>query len=439
MQVWKFGGTSVGKPERMKSIRQLITEDGQPKVVVLSALSGTTNALLSITESVISNNIAEAEAKATFLKEHYHSFISELYLTEKGQSAGQEIINREFDFLNKLIKITPYSIKEEKEMVALGELLSTQIFEAYLQEEGVDSLLLPALDFMVIDEDNEPIMWKIEKNIAEILAPHKGKEIFITQGFICRNPAGEVDNLKRGGSDYTASLIGGAIQAEEVQIWTDIDGMHNNDPRIVKNTFPIRELSFAEAAELAYFGAKILHPSTITPAKMKGVPVRLKNTMEPTAFGTLISEKSTDIEIKAIAAKDNITAIYIHSTRMLNAYGFLKRVFEVFEKYKTPVDMITTSEVSVSVTIDQTTHLDAIMSDLREFAELENPDKDQVIICIVGNFWADKEGIAIKVLDAIKSIPIRMISYGASEHNISLLVDAKHKNDALNALNEGLF
>ena len=439
MQVWKFGGTSVGKPERMKSIRQLITEDGQPKVVVLSALSGTTNALLSITESVISNNIAEAEAKATFLKEHYHSFISELYLTEKGQSAGQEIINREFDFIHKLIKTTPYSIKEEKEMVALGELLSTQIFEAYLQEEGVDSLLLPALDFMVIDEDNEPIMWKIEKNIAEILAPHKGKEIFITQGFICRNPAGEVDNLKRGGSDYTASLIGGAIQAEEVQIWTDIDGMHNNDPRIVKNTFPIRELSFAEAAELAYFGAKILHPSTITPAKMKGVPVRLKNTMEPTAFGTLISEKSTDIEIKAIAAKDNITAIYIHSTRMLNAYGFLKRVFEVFEKYKTPVDMITTSEVSVSVTIDQTTHLDAIMSDLREFAELENPDKDQVIICIVGNFWADKEGIAIKVLDAIKSIPIRMISYGASEHNISLLVDAKHKNDALNALNEGLF
>ena len=439
MQVWKFGGTSVGKPERMKSIRQLITEDGQAKVVVLSALSGTTNALLSITESVISNNIAEAEAKATFLKEHYHSFISELYLTEKGQSAGQEIINREFDFINKLIETTPYSIKEEKEMVALGELLSTQIFEAYLQEEGVDSLLLPALDFMVIDEDNEPIMWKIEKNIVEILAPHKGKQIFITQGFICRNPAGEVDNLKRGGSDYTASLIGGAIQAEEVQIWTDIDGMHNNDPRIVKNTFPIRELSFAEAAELAYFGAKILHPSTITPAKMKGVPVRLKNTMEPTAFGTLISEKSTDIEIKAIAAKDNITAIYIHSTRMLNAYGFLKRVFEVFEKYKTPVDMITTSEVSVSVTIDQTTHLDAIMSDLREFAELENPDKDQVIICIVGNFWADKEGIAIKVLDAIKSIPIRMISYGASEHNISLLVDAKHKNDALNALNEGLF
>ena len=323
--------------------------------------------------------------------------------------------------------------------MALGELLSTQIFEAFLQEEGVSSTLLPALDFMVIDEDNEPVLAQIEQKLAAILAPVKDKQILVTQGFICRNPAGEVDNLKRGGSDYTASLIGGAVQAEEIQIWTDIDGMHNNDPRIVKNTFPIRELSFAEAAELAYFGAKILHPSTITPAKLKGVPVRLKNTMEPLAFGTLISEKSTDIEIKAIAAKDNITAIYIHSTRMLNAYGFLKRVFEVFEKYKTPVDMITTSEVSVSVTIDQTTHLDAIMSELREFAELEDPDMNQVIICIVGNFWADKEGIAIKVLDAIKSIPIRMISYGASEHNISLLVDATHKNDALNALNEGLF
>jgi aspartate kinase len=439
MQVWKFGGTSVGKPERMQSIRQLITEDGKPKIVVLSALSGSTNALLSISESLIAKNAADAQTKAAALRTHYDTFLTELYHTPAGLGKGQAIVEKEFKFIDGLIATVPYTVKEEKEMVALGELLSTQIFETYLQEEGVSSTLLPALDFMVIDEDNEPIMADIEKKLAVTLAPVKDKQIFVTQGFICRNPAGEVDNLKRGGSDYTASLIGGAIQAEEIQIWTDIDGMHNNDPRIVKNTFPIRELSFAEAAELAYFGAKILHPSTITPAKIKGVPVRLKNTMEPSAFGTLISEKSTDIEIKAIAAKDNITAIYIHSTRMLNAYGFLKRVFEIFEKYKTPVDMITTSEVSVSVTIDQTANLDAIMRDLREFAELEDPDKDQVIICIVGNFWADKEGIAIKVLDAIKNIPIRMISYGASEHNISLLVDAKHKNDALNALNEGLF
>ncbi|MDE2392458.1 MAG: aspartate kinase [Cytophagales bacterium] len=439
MQVWKFGGTSVGKPERMKSIRQLITEDGQPKIVVLSALSGSTNTLLSISESLNAGNPTEAKAKASELRAHYDQFLTELYSTPAGLGKGQAIVAKEFTFIDSLIATSPYTVKQEKEMVALGELLSTQIFEAFLQEEGVNSALLPALDFMVIDEDNEPILAVIEQKLASVLAPVKDKQIFVTQGFICRNPAGEVDNLKRGGSDYTASLIGGAIQAEEVQIWTDIDGMHNNDPRIVKNTFPIRELSFAEAAELAYFGAKILHPSTITPAKLKGVPVRLKNTMEPSAFGTLISEKSTDVEIKAIAAKDNITAIYIHSTRMLNAYGFLKRVFEVFEKYKTPVDMITTSEVSVSVTIDQTTHLDAIMSELREFAELEDPDMNQVIVCIVGNFWADKEGIAIKVLEAIKKIPIRMISYGASEHNISLLVDASHKNDALNALNEGLF
>ncbi len=439
MQVWKFGGTSVGKPERMQSIRQLITADGKPKIVVLSALSGSTNALLSISESLIAQNQSEAHAKAAALRAHYDAFLRDLYQTPAGLGNGQAIVSKEFNFIDSLIATVPYTVKQEKEMVALGELLSTQIFEAYLQEEGVQSTLLPALDFMVIDADNEPIMAEIETKLAATLAPVKDKQIFITQGFICRNPAGEVDNLKRGGSDYTASLIGGAIQADEIQIWTDIDGMHNNDPRIVKNTFPIRELSFAEAAELAYFGAKILHPSTITPAKIKGVPVRLKNTMEPSAFGTLISEKSTDIEIKAIAAKDNITAIYIHSTRMLNAYGFLKRVFEIFEKYKTPVDMITTSEVSVSVTIDQTANLDAIMRELREFAELEDPDNDQVIICIVGNFWADKEGIAIKVLDAIKNIPIRMISYGASEHNISLLVDAKHKNDALNALNEGLF
>jgi len=439
MQVWKFGGTSVGKPERMKSIRQLITEDGKAKIVVLSALSGSTNTLLSISESLVNKNTAEAKAKTAELRAHYDQFLKELYQTPAGLGKGQTIVEKEFNFIQQLIDTPIYGAKQEKEIVALGELLSTQIFEAYLQEEGINSVLLPALDFMVIDADNEPVLAKIEENISKILASNAGKEIYITQGFICRNPAGEVDNLKRGGSDYTASLIGGAISAEEVQIWTDIDGMHNNDPRIVKNTFPIRELSFEEAAELAYFGAKILHPSTITPAKMKGVPVRLKNTMEPSAYGTLISDKTTDTEIKAIAAKDNITAIYIHSTRMLNAYGFLKRVFEVFEKYKTPVDMITTSEVSVSVTIDQTAHLEDIMRELREFAELEDPDANQVIICIVGNFFADKEGIAIKVLDAMRNIPIRMISYGASEHNISLLVDAKHKNDSLNALNEGLF
>ncbi|CAH0996840.1 Lysine-sensitive aspartokinase 3 [Emticicia aquatica] len=439
MQVWKFGGTSVGKPERMHSIRNLITEDGGRKIVVLSALSGTTNALISIGESLKANNDAEAIEKIDTLYAHYQAFITELYKTEVGHNKGKSIIDNEFNFIRSLVNIKPFTLKQEKEIVAEGELLSTQMFEAYLQEEGVSSALLPALDFMLIDADNEPVLTFTEEKLTAMLSQLSDKQIFITQGFICRNPRGEVDNLKRGGSDYTASLVGGAIRAEEIQIWTDIDGMHNNDPRIVKRTFPVRELTFEEAAELAYFGAKILHPSTITPAKMRGVPVRLKNTMEPNAYGTLIADKSTDSEIKAIAAKDGITAIYIHSTRMLNAYGFMRKVFEVFENFKTPVDMITTSEVSIAVTIDNAENLDKITAVLGQFAELEEHDRNQSIICIVGNFMADKAGIALKVMEAMRDIPIRMIAYGASEHNISLLVDTKDKNNALNALNEGLF
>jgi len=292
---------------------------------------------------------------------------------------------------------------------------------------------------MYLNADGERENEIIEEKIVSILNYHQDKDIIVTQGFICRNPRGEVDNLKRGGSDYTASLIGGAVKADEIQIWTDIDGMHNNDPRIVKRTFPVHHLSFEEAAELAYFGAKILHPSTITPAKLRNVPVRLKNTMQPDAFVPLIANETDQKDIKAIAAKDNITAIYIHSTRMLNAYGFLRRVFEVFEKYKTPVDMITTSEVSVSVTIDNSTYLDEIMAELREFADLEENDQEQSIICVVGNFSADKEGIALKVLEAMRNIPIRMISYGASEHNLSILVHSANKVEALNVLNESLF
>jgi aspartate kinase len=439
MQVWKFGGTSVGKPERMHSIRNLITQDGGKKIVVLSALSGSTNALIAIGEAIKSHDVKTATAQIDALYAHYQVFIKELYKTEAGLAKGSAIVEKEFNFIKSLLKIKPFSLKQEKEIVAEGELLSTQMFEAYLQEEGVNSALLPALDFMMIDTDNEPVLSHIEDKLTGIMQGLPSTEIFITQGFICRNPRGEVDNLKRGGSDYTASLIGGAIRADEIQIWTDIDGMHNNDPRIVKKTFPIKELTFEEAAELAYFGAKILHPSTITPAKLRGVPVRLKNTMEPAAYGTLIANKTSDREIKAIAAKDNLTAIYIHSTRMLNAYGFLRRVFEVFEKYKTPVDMITTSEVSVSVTIDNDENLEDILRELSVFADLEDCDTDQTIVCIVGNFSADKEGVALKVLEAMKSIPIRMICYGASEHNITLLIHGKDKAAALNALNERCF
>ncbi|OYU65198.1 MAG: aspartate kinase [Cytophagaceae bacterium BCCC1] len=440
MQVWKFGGTSVGKPERMKSIRNLVTEDKTRKIVVLSALSGTTNGLLAIGEAIKQHKNSEALENISSLKNHYQTFIEELYATPEGLAQGQKIIDTEFDFIASLVNISPFTQKQDKELVAQGEILSTQMFAAYMEEVGDSVVLIPALDFMRIDADNEPELAVIEEKLGHLLSKQTDKQIIVTQGFICRNPRGEVDNLKRGGSDYTASLIGGATVSEEIQIWTDIDGMHNNDPRIVKRTFPVRELSFEEAAELAYFGAKILHPSTITPAKMKGVPVRLKNTMEPNAPGTLIkSDVSHTSEITAIAAKDNITAIYIHSTRMLNAYGFLRKVFEVFEKYKTPVDMITTSEVSVAVTIDNNENLDKITEELKQIADLEPHDFNQSIICIVGNFMADKAGIAIKVMNALKDIPVRMIAYGASEHNMSILVDTKDKNVALEALNEGLF
>ena len=444
MHVWKFGGTSVGKPERMHSIRTLITSDDTRKIVVLSALSGTTNALLAIGESLKTNDDTDANAKIDALKAHYDSFIGELYKSSEGKSAGQQIVENEFSFIRSLTGIKPFTLKQEKELVAEGELLSTQIFQAYLVEEGVTSALLPALEFMRIDADNEPEIHFTEEKLAEILPLHNDKKIIVTQGFICRNPRGEVDNLKRGGSDYTASLIGGAIRAEEIQIWTDIDGMHNNDPRIVKNTFPVRELTFDEAAELAYFGAKILHPSTITPARMFGVPVRLKNTMEPSAPGTLIADRtgapaaSSEV-FKAIAAKDGITALYIHSTRMLNAYGFLRRIFEIFEKYKTPVDMITTSEVSVSVTIDNIERIQEISDELNTFCTLEEPDYEQTIICIVGNFSADNQGVAVRVFNAMQNIPIRMISYGGTESNLSLLVHSRYKAEALNALNDGLF
>lgn len=444
MHVWKFGGTSVGKPERMHSIRNLITADNTRKVVVLSALSGSTNALLAIGESLKVNNDTDAHAKIDALKAHYDTFIADLYKTAAGKVAGQTIVDSEFSFIRSLISIKPFTLKQEKELVAEGELLSTQIFQAYLTEEGVSSALLPALEFMQIDADNEPEIKFTEEKLAELLPSQAEKQIIVTQGFICRNPRGEVDNLKRGGSDYTASLIGGAIRADEIQIWTDIDGMHNNDPRIVKNTFPVRELTFDEAAELAYFGAKILHPSTITPARMFGVPVRLKNTMEPSAPGTLIADRpeasaASNEVFKAVAAKDGITALYIHSTRMLNAYGFLRRIFEIFEKYKTPVDMLATSEVSVSVTIDNTERIQEITDELSTFCTLEEPDYDQTIICIVGNFSADNQGVAVRVFTALQNIPIRMISYGGTESNLSLLVHSRYKADALNALNDGLF
>ncbi|SOE21465.1 aspartate kinase [Spirosomataceae bacterium TFI 002] len=440
IQVWKFGGTSVGKPERMKSIRTLTTADSGRKIVVLSALSGTTNALVAIGQALFAKDKELALVEIEKLYLHYLEFIGELFEREDSLEKGKKVVENEFNFIRSLAGLKHYTQKHDKEMIAQGEIMSTQLFTAYMKEQGESVVLIPALSFMRIDADNEPEFNTIETKLNDLLADQENKQIVVTQGFICRNPRGEVDNLKRGGSDYTASLIGACINAEEIQIWTDIDGMHNNDPRIVKRTKPVRELSFEEAAELAYFGAKILHPSTINPAKKRGVPVRLKNTMAPDAPGTLItSDSKNKADVKAIAAKDGVTAIYIHSTRMLNAYGFLRKVFDIFERFKTPVDMITTSEVSVAVTIDNSENLEHITKMLSQIAELEEHDRNQSIICIVGDFLADKEGIAIKILEAVRHIPIRMISYGASEHNMSLLIDSKHKNDALEALNEKLF
>jgi aspartate kinase len=439
MQVWKFGGTSVGKPERMQSIARLVTQNETQKVVVLSAVSGTTNSLLAIANFANNGNLDAANSAINTLYSSYLPFIKELFATEKYHDKGLAILDKEFDNVKKSIAANPFTDKQEKEIAAEGELISTQLFQTYLEEIDVDAVLIPALDFMKIDEEDEPMLDFIEQKLKQMASLYQSKHIIVTQGYICRNINGEIDNLKRGGSDYTASLVGAAMRSEEVQIWTDIDGMHNNDPRIVKKTYPVRELSFDEAAELAYFGAKILHPTCIRPAQKYNIPVRLLNTMQPEAPGTLISNKSAEDRIfTAVAAKDNIVEVHIRSTYMLMAYGFLRKVFEIFEKYRTSVDMITTSEVSVTLTIDNPANLDNIVKMLSVFSHVEIA-KDTTTICIVGNFKIDKPGVVAKVLDTLKEIPLRMISYGGSEHNVSILVDSEYKNQVLTLLNTGLF
>src|ERR1700760_4016227 len=436
MKVLKFGGTSVGSPERMKKLLDII-DPAESQIVVLSAVSGTTNSLVEIGQAYLSGDKEKASALIGALKTKYEYFIKELFATAEYLEQGKEVIDYHFDLLSNLSNDLFTNI-EDKVILAQGELLSTTLYHVYLKEIGVPSVLLPALDFMKIDEDNEPIVDYITEHLIPLLEKHPDNNLFITQGYICRNTFGEIDNLRRGGSDYTASLIGAGIRSEEVQIWTDIDGMHNNDPRIVKGTKPIAQLSFDEAAELAYFGAKILHPQSVFPAQKYKIPVRLLNTMDPQAAGTLITVDSERDEIKSIAAKDGITAIKINSSRMLLAHGFLRRVFEVFERYKTAIDMITTSEVAVSLTIDDTTYLDDILAELKLFGEV-GVDTDQTIICLVSDFGAEKHGYAARVLEALKHIPIRMISYGGSDHNLSLLLKTADKTEALRSLHSRLF
>jgi aspartate kinase len=436
MKVLKFGGTSVGSPERMKKLLDII-DPAERQVVVLSAVSGTTNSLVEIGQAYLSGDKNNASELIKALKEKYEAFIKELYASPEYLEQGKEVIDYHFGLLSNLANDL-FTTIEDKIILAQGELLSTTLYHVYLKSVGVHSVLLPALDFMRIDEDNEPNVDYISEHLTPLLEAQPDNKLFITQGYICRNSFGEIDNLRRGGSDYTASLIGAGIRSEEVQIWTDIDGMHNNDPRLVKGTTPIAQLSFDEAAELAYFGAKILHPQSVFPAQKYKIPVRLLNTMDPKAAGTLITNSSEKDRIKSIAAKDGITAIKIQSSRMLLAYGFLRRVFEVFERYKTSIDMITTSEVAVSLTIDDTQYLADIIKELETFGTVDI-DKNQTIICVVGDFGAEKHGYAARVLEAVKHIPLRMISYGGSENNMSLLISTGDKTEILRSLHNRLF
>lgn len=434
--VLKFGGTSVGTAQRIKDLVKIAVGD-RPRIIVLSAMSGTTNALVEISNALYSGNKQDASRRIGELRKKYEGVVSELFSDPGSVEKGSRLIENHFRHLASFT-LDMFTGNEEKAVLAQGELLSTALFHYYLEEQGIASVLLPALNFMKLDGNEEPDMPHVEKYLRQELARHEKEKVFITQGYICRNVFGEIDNLKRGGSDYTASIIGAAIGSQEIQIWTDIDGMHNNDPRVVGKTRPIEHLSFDEAAELAYFGAKILHPTCILPAKRRNIPVRLKNTMQPEAPGTLISNMQPAEGIRAVAAKDGITAINIKSDRMLLAYGFLRAVFEIFERYKTPIDMICTSEVAVSLTIDNDKQLPAITAELKQIAQVEIESR-QTIISIVGSLPRDKAGYGQKVFNALRDIPLRMVSYGGSSNNISVLVDDRFKKQALTALNEGLF
>lgn len=437
MVIMKFGGTSVGKPERMHQVSQLITRKEDTTIVVLSALSGTTNALVEISTALAFPDKHIAVEKIDALEKQYRAFIIDLLKDENIRAKANEIITEHFEFLKITQKIS-LSDALIKDILAQGELMSTKLFSLYLEQEKIDHVLLPALEFMQLDANDEPDFGVIQEKLKLVLAQYPTQKLFITQGYICRNSRAEVDNLKRGGSDYTASLIAAVLNASVCEIWTDIDGMHNNDPRVVDKTIAIEQLSFDEAAELAYFGAKILHPTCIWPAQQENIPVKLLNTMQPSAVGTVIKKEAGSVGVKAVAAKDNIIAIKIKSTRMLLAYGFLRQIFEVFEKYKTPIDMITTSEVAVSVTIDNDSHLNEIVTELNNIASVE-VEKNQTIVSIVGNEIAKTDAVLSKLFQAINEIPVTMVNYGGSAHNISLLIPSEHKVKTLQLINKGLF
>lgn len=431
MKVLKFGGTSVGSAQRIRNLAGIIPVN-EPVVVVLSAMAGTTNLLVEINKQNQEGNKQEALSLIFTLKNKYLKTSDELYISTLYKEQSKTFIENTFENIESKLLIG-YDELEAKEIVAVGEILTSHLFYLHLNELNRKTVLISALDFMKTDPNGEPDYQFALQQLTPFMNNVSFNQVIITQGFICRNFKGEVDNLGRGGSDYTAAIIGNVIEAQQVEIWTDIDGIHNNDPRFVANTFPIRELSFDEAAELAYFGAKILHPATVHPCRVKNIPVVLKNTLIPTDPGTVITSNYKPQGIKAFAAKDGITAIKIRSSRMLMAYGFLRRVFEIFEEHKTPVDMITTSEVAVSITIDSNLNLEKIIDKLTQFSTVE-VDTNQTIICIVGDMVADNNGYASRIFNVLNHIPLRMISYGGSPNNISVLVSNSNKVSALQAL-----
>ncbi|MBO4812211.1 MAG: aspartate kinase [Prevotella sp.] len=437
MKVMKFGGTSVGTPQRMKEVAQLVTKSGEPVFVVLSAMSGTTNSLVEISDYLYKKNPDGANEVINALERKYERHMQELYATDEMRTLTTDFLREEFQYLRSFTKEL-FTSFEEKSIVAQGEIMSTNMMVNYMREQGINAVLLNALDFMRTDKNAEPDPVYIKEKLNAVMEQNQDAQVFITQGFICRNAYGEIDNLQRGGSDYTASLVGAALGAEEIQIWTDIDGMHNNDPRVVDDTKPVHQLQFEEAAELAYFGAKILHPTCVQPAKYAGIPVKLLNTMQPDAEGTTISNQTEYGKIKAVAAKDNITAIKIKSSRMLLATGFLRKVFEIFESYQTPIDMVCTSEVGVSMSIDNSAHLGEIMDELKKYGTV-TVDTGMCIICVVGDLDWSNIGFETRIMDAMKDVPVRMISYGGSNYNISFLIREEDKRRALQSLSHHLF
>ena len=433
----KFGGTSVGTPDRMKEVTELVTKSGEPVFVVLSAMAGTTNSLVEIADYLYKKNPEGANEVINQLERQYMKHVDELYTKDATKEQTREFLISEMNYLRSFTREL-FTSFEEKSIVAQGEMMSTNMVVNYMQEKGIKAVLLNALDFMRTDKNSEPDPVYIKEKLSAIMEKNEGNQVYITQGFICRNAYGEIDNLQRGGSDYTASLIGAALNADEIQIWTDIDGMHNNDPRVVDKTEPVRQLHFEEAAELAYFGAKILHPTCVQPAKYAGIPVRLLNTMQPDAEGTTISNKTEYGKIKAVAAKDNIIAIKIKSSRMLLATGFLRKVFEIFESYQTPIDMVCTSEVGVSMSIDNSAHLGEIVDELKKYGTV-TVDTGMCVVCVVGDLDWSNIGFETQVMEAMKNIPVRMISYGGSDYNISFLIKEEDKKRALQALSNELF